>query len=289
MTDNIYTPPGCFPLSSNTSKPQIRLGIQGFPGTGKTWAALTFPNPIVLNLDRGLGAHNGRNDVIEIPFYDVKFSGGAEKLKDSLITWLSSEGMKLTAQQTLVFDGCTVIDIAYHKWFSANQHLFLTKTCKVDDFAEWQVKKKYFGELHALFKTLKCDVIFLTHEAERADKPSTVGQPGAYTGKIRPILTGAYGDIIGGDYTDWFRQHAAEKPKDIKTDMTPDKLALWGMKTPDEFKAMCDTFPRNTIYFWQTEGDDKFDGKASSLVNFPRFIPANWESFRKYQRKQTTT
>ena len=58
-----YIPKGAVSLNTITVKPQIRLGLQGYSGTGKTWAALTFPNPIVLNLDRGLGAHTGRSDV----------------------------------------------------------------------------------------------------------------------------------------------------------------------------------------------------------------------------------
>lgn len=281
---SIYTPPGCATLDKSTTKQQIRLGIQGFPGTGKTWAALTFPNPIVLNLDRGLGAHQGRSDVIEIPFYDAKFSGGKVSLKDRLVAWLEKEGTQLTDEQTLVFDSCSSLEVSYHAWFAANANNFLTDKGKVNDFAEFQVKKKYFGELHELFKTFKCDIIFISHESERADKPTTIGQPGSYTGKIRPLLTGAYGDIIVRDYTDWFRQHASDKPKDYST-ITPESLNNWGMKTVDEFKAMCAEFPRNTIYHWQLEGDNIFDGKCSSLVNFPRFIPSNYKSFQKYQRK----
>jgi hypothetical protein len=283
MSD-IYIPPNCSTLATNKQKQQIRLGIQGFPGTGKTWAALTFQNPIVLNLDRGIGAHQGRSDVIEIPFYKSEFSGGKATLKDRLIQWLEREGPKLTANQTLIVDGLSSLEIAYHQWFAANQQNFITKGGKVDDFAEWQVKKKYFGEFCEMLKSFSCDVVLLAHEAERADKPSTVGQPGTYSGKIRPILTGAYGDIIVRDYTDWFRQHAADKPTDFSA-IKPELLAAWGMKSTAEFKTMCDTFPRNTIYFWQLEGDDKFDGKASSLVNFPRFVPANSGSFAKYQRK----
>lgn len=289
MSDTIYTPPNCRTLASDCSKQQIRLGIQGYPGTGKTWAALTFPNPIVLNLDRGLGAHAGRADVIEIPFYQSSFSGGSSsELKDKLVSWLQKEAVKLSEQQTLIFDGCTSLQNAYHTWYAANQHMFLTRQGKVDDFAEWQVKKKYFGEVMEIFKALKCDVIFIAHEAARPDKPTTVGQPGEYRGKIRPLLTGAFGDEIVGYYSDWFRQHAADKPSDYSA-IKPESLALWGMKTPQEFKAMADEFPRNTIYYWQTEGDDVFDGKCSSLVNFPRYIPANYKSFLKYARKQTTT
>jgi len=281
---NIYTPPNCTTLAQSKTQPQIRLGIQGFPGTGKTWSALTFPNPIVLNLDRGLGAHTDRSDVIEIPFYLTSFSGSRVDLKDRLVDWLEKEGRKLTSDQTLVFDGCSSLEISYHTWFAANQHNFLTKQGKVDDFAEYQIKKKYFGELHELFKSLSCNLVFIAHESERADKPTTVGQPGEYTGKIRPLLTGAYGDIIVRDYTDWYRQHAADKPKDYNA-LTPEALFNWSM-SKDEFKAMCATYPRNTIYYWQLEGDNRFDGKCS-LVNFPRYIPANYDSFKKYMRQQT--
>src|ERR1017187_902817 len=101
MNNEIYTPPNCTTLEKVT-KQQIRLGVQGYPGSGKTFAALTFPNPIVLNLDRGLGAHQGRSDVIEIPFYQKAFSGGKETCKDKLVEWLEREGPKLTDQQTLI-------------------------------------------------------------------------------------------------------------------------------------------------------------------------------------------
>jgi hypothetical protein len=285
--NNLYTPPGCTNLASSTHKQQIRLGIQGFPGTGKTWSALTFNNPIVINLDRGLGAHQGRADVIEVPFYDRKFCTDKCGVKDHIIEWLDSEGMKLTPDQTLVIDGLSELEICYHLWFAANQMSFLTPSGKVDSLKEWSVKKAYFGELGDLVKRLHCDVIMISHEAEKADKSTTIGQPGQYTGKIRPLLSGASGDIIVGNYTDWFRQHSASKPTDFST-ITPDSLHKWGMKSTKEFKDMCDTYPRDTIYFWQTVGDDKFDGKCSSLVEFPQLIPANFANFQKYMRKLPT-
>lgn len=279
----LYIPPNCTKLSAINSQPQIRLGVQGFPGTGKTWAALTFPNPIVLNLDRGLGAHQGREDVIEIPFYKPEFCGTRVQLKDKLIVWLDKEGFKLTENQTLIIDSLSALEIAYHLWFEDNKLNFLTDAGQVNKFIEWQLKEKYFNEINAQFKSLRCSVVILAHEAERPDKPTTVGQPGMYTGKIRPVLTGKAGDIFVKDYTDWFRQHASDKPKDYNS-IGDEQLAMWKM-TKSEFRIMCDSFPRNTIYYWQLEGDDKFDGKASSLVNFPRYLPANYQSFLKYRRK----
>jgi|SRR3984957_10185805 len=279
---SIYTPPNCTTLAASKYKQQLRLGIQGFPKTGKTWSALTFPNPIVINMDRGLAAHEGRSDVIEIPFYKTEFCGNRFEVKDKLVKWLEKEASNLTEEQTLIFDGFSSLEIAYHIWFSVNQHNFLTKQGKVDDFAEYQVKKKYFAELHEIFKSLKCDLIAITHESERADKP-TPGQPSSYNGKIRPLLTGAYGDMIVKDYSDWYRQHSADKPKDF-SNITPDTLFNWGCKTLEEFKLLISQFETNTVYFWQTAGDDKFDG-GTSLINCPRFLPANYQSFTKYQRQ----
>ena len=119
----------------------MRVGIQGFGGTGKTWAALTFPNPIVLNLDRGLGAHIGRSDVLEIPFYSQTFCKSMlpkyaySDLKEIILLWLRSEGMKLSPEQTLIFDSNTSLQNAYHSWFKANElQLALSKNGQIDSF-----------------------------------------------------------------------------------------------------------------------------------------------------------
>ena len=270
-------PNGCRTLDQLTSMPQIRLGIQGYGGTGKTWSALTFPNPIVVNMDRGLGAHIGRSDVIEVPFYEPKFSGGAGGLKDKLMFWLNQEATKFLPEQTLIIDGGTSLQNAYHLWFKMNQNLFLTKQGRVDDFAEWKVKKDYYGELMELLKTLPCSVIFIWHEADKKDKD------GSYSGKIRPLLTGQFGDELMNHFTDFFRQMTCDKPKDFNA-LDEAALKNWGMNKV-EFKAMCDELPRNSIYYWQSESDSIFDGKCSSLVNFPRYLPANFSSFQRYMRK----
>jgi hypothetical protein len=275
---NIYKPPGCFTLDTLKDKPQIRLGLQGYGGSGKTWASLTFPNPIVLNLDRGLGAHTGRSDVIEIPFYRSEFCGTANQLKDKILIWLDKEGRKLTPEQTLVFDGCTSLQNAYHKWFADNQMSFLTKGGKVDDFAEWSVKRKYFAEMMEMFKSLSCNVVFIVHEADKKDKD------GSYTGKIRPLLSGSFGDELLNHFSDWFRQLVSDKP-DLTQEIKQTTLDAFGMDKK-QFIELCNSFPRNAMYYWQTEGDSIFDGKCSSLVNFPRFLRADYSSFLNYGRKQ---
>lgn len=282
----IYTPPGCISLDQIKDIPQIRLGIQGFPGTGKTWAALTFPNVIVANLDRGLGAHQGRSDVIDVPLYDMGYCKtvnpghkGLGSVKDTLMMWIEHEGRKLSPEQTLVWDGCSTTQKAYHKWVDENKltAAFLSKDGKFDARKEWGFKIKYFDELFEALKGLKCHLVFLTHETEKKE------EDGGYRGKIRALLSGQSGDQMVKEFTDWFRQLSMDKPKDFNEDKP-----LWGMNK-SQFKEMCDSFSGNTVYFWQTEGDDLFDAKRSSLVNAPRFMPASYKSFQQYRRKITNT
>jgi len=275
----MYLPPNSNNLSTVKDMPQIRAGIQGFPGTGKTWAALTFPNPLVLNLDRGLGAHAGRSDVHEIPFYSPDFCKTLKSpylptdLKDILHIWIDKEGRKLEPDQTLIVDGLTGIQNAYHKWYTVNQ--VYTKAGKVDDFAEWNLKKSFFSEFIEYFKYIKCHVVIIAHEADKKEKDGT------YSGKVRPLLTGQFGDELVSHFTDWFRAHSSDKPT---AEVPEQKLKDFRM-TAAEYKKWCDSFPRNTLYYWQTEGDNVFDGKCSSMVNFPKFIPADYASFAKYRRK----
>lgn len=282
IEQSIYIPPNSISLDK-VSLTQIRLGIQGYFGTGKTYGGMSFPNPVVANIDRGLGAHIGRKDIIELPLYNKDFckkyySSEPDNIKEALLQWIQKEGVKLTSNQTLVIDGLTGIESAYHTDWKKHP-MISSRSGKVDDFAEWGLKIVYFNELTDLLITLNCHVILICHESEKKDKGTN-----EYTGKIRPLMSGQFADKIGGKFTDWFRQHAANKPKDFNT-IDVDKIKKdWGM-TPVEFKAVCDTFPRNTVYYWQTESDDTFDGKCSSLVNFPKYIPANYESFRKYMRK----
>lgn len=262
---------------------QIRLGIQGYSGTGKTFAALTFPNPVVVNFDRGLGAHTGRSDVIEVPIYEAEFckkifpSFKEADLKDVALRWLTTEGMRLEPDQTLVWDGGTGTQNAYHKWYSANPVISM-KSGKEDDFAEWRLKLIFMGDLMETFKKLKCHVVYISHETDKKEKN------GEYLGRIRPLISGQFGDQLSSHFTDWFRQLVFDKPKkpeDVK-DVT---LREWGFKTITEYMNMCNTFPGNIIYAWQTEADTVCDGcKCSSLIGQPKYIPANYTSFKNLNR-----
>lgn len=269
-------------------QPQIRLGIQGYGGSGKTTSAMTFTTGergsiIVANIDRGLGAFAGRKDIIPLEFHDIEYCKkvnpnhkGPESLKDTMMLWLSKEGPKLQREQTLVWDGGTGTQNAYHKHYKSNKVF----TNGVEDFyAQWRLKIEFFTDLLESFQRLKCNVIYICHESDQKDKH------GEYTGKIRPLLSGQMNDQILNYFTDWFRARTTSKI--LKDKITDIELKKWGM-TKDEFIKMQDTFPRETIYYWQTCSDAQFDGKASSLVNYPDYIPSDYDSFKKYMKFKST-
>src|SRR5437762_13522862 len=99
----MYIPEKTFNLK-DMQFPQIRLGLLGEPACGKTYSALTFPNPIVLDFDGGLTAYAGQ-DISVIPFYDPEWVTNygfprKDKTKQpnrkaALLKFLNEEGIKL--------------------------------------------------------------------------------------------------------------------------------------------------------------------------------------------------
>ena len=285
MSD-IYIPPGCKTVKE-LGDSQIRLGLQGFPFTGKTYASLTFPNPIILSLDRKVSAHNAA--ALVVPMHDASFIDSIVKrpgtqcppqTKEAITTWLSKEGVKLHRDQTLIIDGSTAVEESYHTWFRYNEDtLALSKKGEYNKFIQWTLKKDYFGELFALFKMVPCNVIYIVHESEKSDKD------GMSTGKIRPLMTGQVGDKMAGNFTDWFRCIVVNKPN------TPEEIAKLKAShdvddaTLKEWIASSDPSYKS-IHLWQTQGDATCDCGSSSMQKLPKYILATYESFHKYKRKQ---
>lgn len=285
--NELYKPKGSINLSEDSAKQQVRLGVQGYGKTGKTWSGLTFPNPVVMNLDRGLGAHKGRADVIDVPFYSPSFCdtifprSGTERppnRRDAILKWLSTEALRLTKEQTLVMDGGTVLENAFHAQYKL-EPVISRSTGKEDNFAEWRLKNDYFAQVFDLLKATTCDVIYLCHET--ADRSAT----GDLNGRVRPILTGQFGDKLVGNCTDWFRQWAVAKPS------TEDELSRFTKKFCSDSKELAASFVESTpkehktIYIWQTTSDDVATCGTSTLLNVPKFIVASYQSFLSYERK----
>lgn len=278
----LYIPPNVQSLQ-NMKDTQIRLGLQGPFKSGKTWDALTFPNPIVLNLDRGLGAHVGRADVLEIPFYNPSFvdsivrrSGtqAPPNRRDAVTKWLSTEGMKLTAEQTLVIDGQTGLQNAFEAEY--NVAPVYTKQGNIDDFAVWRMKVEYFGELCESLKALHCNVVYICHETPDRDSK------GNLNGGVRPLLTGQFADQLGSHFTDWFRKITYSKP--TTPEAATKAKAFFGIDDAT-LKEWCAHSSTATLYVWQTMPDELCKCGTSSLVNAPKYILAHYSSFAKYKRK----
>lgn len=280
--NEIYLPPNTKSLAT-MSEAQIRLGLQGPFKSGKTWDALTFPHPIVMNLDRGLGAHVGRDDVHELPFYNPQFvdsivrRSGAQappNRRDAVLKWLMTEGMKLTPAQTLVVDGQTGLQNAFEAEY--NVAPVMTKQGNIDDFAVWRMKVEYFGEICEALKALHCHVVYICHETPDRDAK------GNLNGGVRPLLTGQFADQLGSHFTDWFRKITYSKP--VTPEQTAKTKSFFGIDDAT-LKEWCDNSSTATLYVWQTMSDELCKCGTSSLVNCPKYILAHYSSFVKYKRK----
>jgi len=284
---NIYIPTGCKTLDQ-LGKPQIRCAIQGPPFSGKTTGSLTFPYPCLLSYDKKAETHRHRTDVISVPMYDPEFvnkivpKAGIQapvNRKEALLKWLYTEGIKLTPEQTLIADGSTMIEEEYHIWFRFNEDtLASTKTGGKNEFIEWRLKGEYFGELFAAFAAMKCNIIYICHETPDRDKK------GELNGKIRPLLTGQIGDKLGGKMTDFFRAINITKP------VTPEqrkKTMDWARIDETTLNEWIKSVPEkhDTLYLWQTQGDELCDCGTTSLFNQPKYILANYSSFAKYRKQ----
>ena len=265
MSD-LYIPKDSLNLK-NITFPQIRLGLQGAPGSGKTFSALTFPNPIVVDFDGGLVSHAGR-DIPVIPFHSHEwmqtYAGGNFKADApgrqpsrhlALKHWLNSEGQKLSADQTLIIDSLTTLTNAMANYLDV--HPFYTKNGQVDDFAPWAARIDYYDELHTILKSLRCHVVMITHETQVRDEKS-----GALLDKIAPLLQGKYIAQLKIHYNFWFRCVALEQTKEIN-----------GKK-----------FKTGSEYWWQVRSDNQFDAKRGNLVikDDVFLVKANYSIFKEF-------
>ena len=287
---NIYTPPNCQTLDK-LGVGQIRIGIQGAPFSGKTTSSLTFPNPIVASFDRKVSAHTERADVINVPFYDPQYCDSVfprrglkcpPNRRDALLKFLDGEGQRLTNEQTLILDNSTGIEEAYHAQYAVEKLDFVTQSGEENKFTEWRMKGDFFTDLHTYLISLKCNVVYLTHESPDRDKK------GELNGKLRPLLTGAFGDKLAKNYTDWFAMETVKKPSNTEQKQ---KLADWAdtdLATVNEWCASCSP-TQDTIYLWQTQSDALRMCGTTTLKGCPKYILANYSSFSKYRNKPQQT
>lgn len=255
--------------------PPIFLGLQGEPGYGKTWSALTFPNPVVLDFDAGLVAHGGK-DIIVIPFYDYdfisslnngaylpKFKNRLPNRRDALLWFLETEGFKLTSEQTLILDSWTTIQAAFDTQIEYEPKL--TKDNKIDDYHPWQKKIDFSANLFSYLKALKCNVIITFHELKVRD-PKT----GQLVDKVAPLMQGQFVSRLKLYFPDFYRCI-------VEDDQVKDPVS-------GRQKSV------KTHYFWQVRSDIQFQAKCSLALpeNIWKVEP-NYSIFKKYARTKSNT
>lgn len=267
-TTDIYIPPGAEQMST-IKFPQIRLALQGASKTGKTYSALTFPNPVVIDIDNGLVAHTHRTDVLRLPFNDnawisTWFKHDKNKVKfpcrDAIKQWLSTEALKLTDKQTLIIDSWTTLQDAFDAQADPSIEPVYTSNNSINEFAFWEKKLDFSREVMNSLKSLKCHVIVTFHEQDIRNAS------GQLIGKVEPAMQGKFQKKLGLYFTDWFRTIAKSK-------IDP---------TDKEGKKVIDT-----SYFWQTKGDNEVN-LGSRLKGQPLLVEPHFKIFEQYFSQNTT-
>lgn len=268
----MYIPDKAKTLDTKTDL-QLRIALQGYGGTGKTTSALTFPNPVVLDIDNSADKHNTQavgidtKNVHVLPFYDQSFLDEIKprgNLRDVFRTWIEKHASLFAPEQTLVLDSWTFLQDAFDK--QTDLEPVYTKKGEIDEFAFWARKQDYARDILNALQRVKCNVIVIFHETVERDNN------GRLTGKVTPLMQGRFADKLLNYFTYWFRQIAMEKSIE-------EKLAKDMQITVEALKRICDFSTNNSMYTWQTQTTTIANCK--SKIPFQRFVPAHYKIFQE--------
>lgn len=263
----------------NKLPPQpIRLGILGAPGEGKTWSGLTFPNPIVLNLDNKLGGYQAAHpeSTIKVVNFDenlvvniLKCSNmGFNKpnnpqyplnVRDAVKKWLTQFGPTLGSDSTLILDSWSTLQNKFDGQSQLPHEIVVSRSGEEDKFAFWRLKQKYAKDITDLLKTLKCNSVTTFHEVPEYD------EDGRITGKLKPVMQGGFAAELAGHFSSFYRQICVTKD----------------MKNYDKIKAALGRdINGEREYLWQTQSNSVFTACAG-IPNLPTLVPATYQSLVK--------
>lgn len=250
----MYIPDYSEKLSDMKGSP-YRIGIQGAAGTGKTWAALTFPNPVVLNLDNKLGAHLHRTDILNIKFHDndfikklaekfgMSYKVGTTGVNNQVVNrfnvffaWINAELQKFTSDQTVIVDSATMLSNAYDAFAEVTPEMS-KKTGEINTQELWGRKLKLFRQLFEAFKSTQATLIVIFHESRE------INIDGIPTGKYNALMTGSTREYLGQHFTDWYRQ-TAENEIDPVTKKPTGNVNYWWQVKPNDACNCFSSVPR---------------------------------------------
>jgi len=237
--------------TNELTSPQTRLFLVGPPKFGKTWSALTFPNPFVVDFDNGLTASELRDRKIPFaPFYSMDYIKNTIKQqnKTNALNWfLQNEATKFTAEQTLIFDSVSTIGDAVAE--DLEKQTPISKTGEKDGFWFWKMWSLWWNGFCTKMIDLKCNVVVIAHEQEIRDSE---------TGKLlsyKWILKGQdFSPRMPQFFTDVFRQVKTTKPSG------EGKVEL--------------------VFQWQVHPTTQFPFACTRMNTKELFVPANYSSFK---------
>ena len=219
-----------------------RILIQGIPGTGKTYSALTFPNPLVVNFDNKLPRDRSIN---QIPFHTIEYMRSLYKtygadpanlnLRDAFRMWLEKEMPKIDAKNTtLIIDSWTMVSNA-----TVTQCMKERKPSKqtgeLDSRQAWGELLNYMYYIHELLKRYDGLLISIAHEYIDRDEK---GQP---TSVSSPLFAGSFKDQFAAHYTNYWRMDVVRPPKDAPENTPSDYR--WQLKGSVLFNSICSFTP----------------------------------------------
>lgn len=202
------------------------LLLVGEPFTGKSTSAATFPDPLFFDFD-----HKAPKGVDTLPFWNAafcdKFKARGNKnqqpnKRDAFMNFLEQNIATLPPASTLILDSLTALAAAFHHQTENVDGLPVNpQTNKVDGFFLWKEKINYFNGVMELLKVHPGHVIVIAHEQKKRDSD------GDLTEVIKPVITGAFCDLIASHFTLMFRQTVKRNkdgPDSYQWDVKPTPL-----------------------------------------------------------------
>lgn len=237
----MHTPEETKYLISHPHDTPRRIALQGPFASGKTTAALSWPNILPLDFDHNLPLSFS---LPSIPFWNPQFikdtstkygtkqnsTGQPPNRRDFFRDWLRKNAPLFTPEQTIFLDSWTFLQNAVDMQ-SELEPEFSPKTGERDKFVFWNKKLQYAVEYMEMLKGLNCTLIVAFHESpERNDR-------GELTGKVDPLMAGSFKDQLGNNFTDWYRA-ILEDEKDSGGRIVKTRY-YWQMKSDGTCKCRC--------------------------------------------------
>ncbi len=139
---------------------KVKVCLYGEHGTGKTFAALSFPRLLVVDTEHGSDLYGGRADIPDFDVTHIKTLGELDELvtrleKDAGQTW-----------ETLVIDSVTVLHAVQKGVVSRNN-------TRPIDFQGWTTISNRFNSLYIRLVSLPINVVIVAREAIEYDNSDT--------------------------------------------------------------------------------------------------------------------